>query len=93
MQIVIDIPKELYKGIKSRNPELETEYVCDELMEAIDNGVQLPKRHGDLIDRDVCLAMKSCDLVDADGVTMYAVPTGNILRINAVIPAEREEIE
>jgi hypothetical protein len=52
----------------------------------------LPKGHGNLIDRDMCLEMKCRDLVDADGVTMYAVPTGNILRMKPVIPADKEDI-
>ena len=51
----------------------------------------LPKGHGDLIDRNWCLKMKCTDLVDADGVTMYAVPTGNILRMIPVVPAEKGE--
>lgn len=50
----------------------------------------LPNGHGDLIDRDLCLKMKCTDLVDADGVTMYAVPTGNILKMKPVIQAEKD---
>ena len=52
MQIVIDIPDDLYEGIERRDGALETEYVCDELMKAIDNGTPLPKGHGRLIDAD-----------------------------------------
>ena len=52
MKLIIDIPEELYKGIECRNPELETEYVCYELMKAVDNGTSLPKGHGRLIDAD-----------------------------------------
>lgn len=43
MQIVIDIPKDLYEGIERRDGALETEYVCDELMKAVDNGTPLDK--------------------------------------------------
>lgn len=43
MQIVINIPEELYKGIERRDGSLETEYVCDELMKAIDNGTPIPE--------------------------------------------------
>lgn len=50
VEVVIRIPKDLYEGIECRNGELETEYVCDELMKAVDNGTVLPKRHGDLKD-------------------------------------------
>lgn len=52
MKIVIDIPNELYKGIEERDGSLETEYVCDELMKAVDNGTVLPKGHGELIDKE-----------------------------------------
>ena len=52
MKIIIDIDKDLYKGIERRDGALETEYVCDELMKAIDNGTILPKGHGRLIDAD-----------------------------------------
>lgn len=64
-----------------------------DVLNGIVNGTPLPKGHGDLIDRDMCLKMKSRDLVDADGVTMYAVPTGNILRMIPVIPADKEGAE
>lgn len=83
MKIVIEIPDELYNSVLN-------ETYCGSLYEELKNGIVLPKGHGDLIDRNMCLAMKSRDLVDADGVTMYAVPTGNILRIDAVIPADTE---
>jgi hypothetical protein len=49
MQIVIDIPEDLYEGIERRDGALETEYVCDELMKAVDNGTPLPKGHEKLI--------------------------------------------
>ena len=41
MKLIIDISEELYKGIECRNCELETEYVCYELMKAVDNGTPL----------------------------------------------------
>lgn len=41
MKLIIDIPDDLYDGIECRNPELETEYVCNELMKAVDNGTLL----------------------------------------------------
>lgn len=51
MKIVIDIPNELYKGIEERDGSLETEYVCDELMKAVDNSTPLPDNatNGDII--------------------------------------------
>ena len=65
MKLIIEIPDELYKGIESRNGELETEYVCDELMKAVDNGTPLPKGHGRLCDLDAALKCAE-ELVDND---------------------------
>lgn len=55
IELVIKIDKKLYKGIKRRDGSLETEYVCDELMKAIDNGIPLPEGHGRLCDIDAAL--------------------------------------
>lgn len=55
VEVVIRLLKDLYKGIECRNGELETEYVCDELMKAIDSGTVLPKGHGRLCDIDAAL--------------------------------------
>lgn len=38
MKLIIEIPEDLYEGIERRDGALETEYVCDELMKAVDNG-------------------------------------------------------
>lgn len=66
VEVVIRLPKDLYKGIECRNGELETEYVCDELMKAIDNGTVLPKGHGRLIDTDK-LGLTDFEIVMCDG--------------------------
>lgn len=55
VEVMIKVPKDLYEGIECRNGELETEYVCDELMKAVDNGTVLPKGHTDLIDRQALI--------------------------------------
>lgn len=51
--------------------------------------VEVPD-HGDLIDRDVLMKYKASayDIYDHE---LYAVGTGTILRMPAVIPAERSE--
>ena len=51
--------------------------------------VELPD-HGDLIDRDELMKHKG-SAYDIDGHELYAVATGTILRMPAVIPAERSE--
>ena len=53
--------------------------------------VELPD-HGDLIDRDALMARKG-SAYDIDGHELYAVGTGTILRMPAVIPAERSDDE
>lgn len=51
MQIVIDIPDEIYKDIESRDWK-NTIWARDSLMRYIHEGVVLPKHHGRLIDAD-----------------------------------------
>lgn len=45
MKIVIDIPKEMYERIKDG-------YVPLGISKYLKNGKPLPKKHGDLVDRD-----------------------------------------
>lgn len=49
MQIVIDIPDEIYKDIESRDWK-NTIWARDSLMRYIHEGVVLPEHHGRLID-------------------------------------------
>ena len=60
MQIVIDIPEEVYKQIKDSSTIFrDDEKIC---YEAVQNGTPLPKGHGRLIDADETLkAMDSWD--------------------------------
>lgn len=53
--------------------------------------IELPD-HGDLIDRDALMKHKG-SAYDIEGHELYAVGTGTILRMPAVIPAERSEDE
>lgn len=50
MQIVIDIPKKIYKNMQHRANEIQAEGYT--LENAVLNGTPLPKRHGRLIDAD-----------------------------------------
>ena len=88
MKIIIDIPEYLYKEVVN-----DEEYGIERMRKVVINGTPLPKGHGDLIDRNECLKLKMTDLYDKDGVTMYAVPTGNILRMKPIIEADKEEEE
>lgn len=47
MKVVIDIPDEIYQEYQNTPNE-----VCTKAAFFIKNGTPLPKRHGDLIDRD-----------------------------------------
>ena len=50
MKLIIDIDEELYKDIINRNPDVETEFVLDRLVEGVDNGIPLnDKTNGDII--------------------------------------------
>lgn len=50
MQIVIEIPEELYEKCKRMGD------VRDTLYESIRNGIILPEKHGDIIDRGFMVA-------------------------------------
>ena len=54
MKLIIDIPEDLYDGIECRNPELETEYVCNELMKAVDSGTPLDDVKAEIVE-EICL--------------------------------------
>ena len=53
MQIVIEIPKEVYKRFRHeyREVNLISKYTNNVILEAFCKGTPLPKGHGDLIDR------------------------------------------
>ena len=50
MQVVIEIPEEMYKWVNDAN-KLYNDYGTSDFVELIKNGTLLPKEHGDLIDR------------------------------------------
>lgn len=52
MQIVIDIPEELYDAIKKNKYNLYSAKSCETMLDAIDNGIPLPKGHGRILDVD-----------------------------------------
>ena len=52
--------------------------------------VELPKKHGRLIDADALLKQKG-DCYDHDGHLLYAVGTGNILYAPTIVEAEGDD--
>lgn len=90
MQIVIDIDNELYEWIEKRDGALETEYVCDELMKAVDNGTPLPKGHGRL--KDIDWIDDNCpDYRTEDGAWCYKWE--DIDNAPTIIEADRSEVD
>ena len=51
MKIMIDIP-DGYVGVIMKNQRMEGSIMDKLIRQAIIDGTQLPKRHGDLVDRD-----------------------------------------
>lgn len=74
MQIVIDIPEEIYK--KTQN---DVYVIYDKMYHAIKNGTPLPKGHGRLIDADELYG----DFID--GTEGYDCNTWNRIEIGDII--------
>ncbi len=51
MQIVIDIPEEMYKWVNDVN-KFSDDYGVGDFIDLVKNGTPLPKGHGRLIDAD-----------------------------------------
>ena len=77
MQIVIDIDDEVYNFIKNRGHIPHYLNIAPE----IENGIVLPKGHGDLIDRDVAYAEFDKACCSYEGGLLKYTPT--------VIPADK----
>lgn len=87
MKIVIDISERDYEFIKSVRSIMKNsdtfERLATDLFLSVKNGTPLPKRHGDLIDRDVAY--------DEFDKACFSYEGGLLNRIPAVIPADKEE--
>lgn len=85
IELVIKISEDLYNGIERRDCALETEYVCDELMKAVDNAIPLPKGHGRLIDIDDMLDFFGYDAfgeVERGNIEFYIETQGAIIEVD-----------
>ena len=86
MQIVIDIPEEIYSRILERNRihTFDNETVCD----TIKNGTPLPKGHGKLVDLD-----QMCeDYWDGNYMEIHFNDLDNIKTIIEADKAESEDV-
>lgn len=81
MQIVIDIPKELYESYECRPPMLG-DVGMDMIAQSIANGTLLPKGHGRLIDAD---KLPYEDIESIDGNTYMCVNAYDIEHASTII--------
>lgn len=58
MQIVIDIPEFVYEHIIAHTEDMND---MNSAIRAIENGIVLPEKHGDLVDRDEIMSHKRYD--------------------------------
>lgn len=76
MQIVIDIPENIYKDIMTHNREMreggKSAYYFEGL---IQNGIPLPKSHGDLIDRKELIESPLCKTFGLRSIDIENAPT------------------
>ena len=86
MQIVIDIPDEVYQDIQARDWK-NTIWARDSLMRYIHEGVVLPEHHGRLIDADELYG----DFID--GTEGYDCQTWNRIEIGDIIEDAHTVIE
>ena len=78
MQIVIDVPEEIYKWVNDVN-KFYIEYGLSDFIDLVKNGTPLPKGHGRLIDADELYG----DFID--GTEGYDCQTWNRIEIGDVI--------
>jgi hypothetical protein len=91
VELVIKIPEEDYNGIchfKNVQLQMLPEEVSETLIR-IANGIQLPKGHGDLIDRDDLLADSYC-IDDWSGNEVNIVDVMTVIMADAIIEADKK---
>ena len=62
MQIVIDIPEEMYKWVNDANKFFD-DYGTSDFIDLVKSGTPLPKGHGDLVDKND-LSLMTVHLID-----------------------------
>ena len=87
MQIVIDIPEEIYEEIKTTKSIYRTgaKVLCN----AIVNGTPIPKGHGRLIDADTIYLIDEDFLYQSD----YVVAEGAVDNAPTIIEADKESLQ
>lgn len=89
MQIVINIDNDLYKSIIGHRCKNTHQQKCDyeDLKNAIEDGVPLPKGHGRLIDAD---EINLKDISPVDGFSVYGATAEDINLTPTVLEVESE---
>lgn len=82
MRLVIEIPKDIYK--ETLRTDIWDDYEKRRIRFAIRNGKRLPKRHGDLIDRNAVI-QSAFDKADNYNAYEEAEIVASILRDTPVI--------
>ena len=92
MQLVIKIPEEFYKALRKNNVIISGQRSGKTLMSviynAVANGTQLPKGHGDLIDKSALISVTD---IKADGSEFTYVPYSVIEDTLTILEADKEK--
>ena len=97
-ELVIKLNDETYKEVIDRT-EFDTLVLGIKLIEAVQNGTLLPKKHGDLIDRDelvydCSLGNGGCDhICRCDGCSYNIIRETTINKATPIIEADKGENE
>ena len=87
MQIVIDIPEEMYEVYHKAPPKLGDRGL-DSIVQAIANGTPLPKGHGRLVDADSMKTMKNIQSANFNAVELIRLW---IDKQDTVVEADKNE--
>lgn len=95
MKIVIDIPENVYKYLKQEWVKVpEDDSVINQIMHGILHGTVLPKKHGDLIDRDKLNKKKKYTFQTKRGAfpkSEWFLKVDDLYNADTVIKADKEE--
>ena len=89
MEIVIKIPDKMYEDAKNGKDTGESWYIT----QVIKNGTPLPKRHGDLIDRNALITELETDYhgtLTESGAHLFVGITNYIDDAETIIEADKE---
>lgn len=89
MKLVIDIPEDAYKLLNNEGVDwLGAEHILN----AVANGIPLPKNHGRLIDADKLKKTQHDIYIEYIDYRHRCISVENIEEATTIIPAESEEV-